>query len=295
MEASNRRMQLSRTRRLYTTAIAAGALALLAALPAPASAVQVATSTDALGASGMVSPGGAGYDVPCSVLANSACLIPRQIRDVLHPILDPLGFTAPDGTWVPAQPQHLTPNGTEIYFEFEFLDPTVGEMSYTNLSTTPLAESLLTNRDIDLRKPIAKFSARQTGTPGANIYDCDLTLNPTSYSHGVPGVVTPGSPEGARAIDDLWFDVDVSSCKDGLPYDYYRVHLYQDLDWRLGFKSYIDFVDQWRGSVVSGEKAKPAVCGHLPDGGWDCYTGEYGNIFTADELTGTNRKTRHFG
>jgi hypothetical protein len=163
----------------------------------------------------------------------------------------------------------LAPNGQEVRFDVAFVDPTKGEMTYRN---EPLRTDWLTSSDpgVDLRKPIALFAEQQMSpsNPRENwSAKCYLKFNPTRYSDSTPGF------GGSGALDDIWFDV--TGCHDGLPYDYYRVHFYQDPTFgnaRNGNPLLGAGGPYWSGRLVTLEASAPAVCGHKRDGTWDCYT-----------------------
>jgi hypothetical protein len=201
---------------------------------------------------------GGGYRVPFN-------LIPRVIRDVLHPITQPLGieWDDPERTYIPWSGV-LTPDGQPIQFQAWLIDPKGGG----------------TPGPYGLDKPRASFYEYRPhnepgpdNDPGSRV-PCNKRFEPTSY-----GDLTPG--RGPGALDDVWFDV---SCDDGLGYDYYRVHFYQ-------YGVYPDFSDsafaatggdpKWSdgshgflatGTTFPAEMAQMAVCGHRPTGGWDCYS-----------------------
>jgi hypothetical protein len=230
----------------------AALLVALAALPAAASA-QTVTTTHGVVARGQVT-GWGGYKFPGS-------LVPREVGDVLHPILEPLGFTWED-KWIPRH-EVLAPDGHPVWFAAGFVDPTKGDVT----GTPPQAFV-----GVDLRRPWGWFRAMREFESLSWTTKCETSaFNPAGY-----GDTTAGSGRGA--LDDVWFDV---PCDDGLGYDFYRVHFYED---PVGSPYEDDgsrraWVDSSTGLVpMTGLSSKAqvgpmAVCGHKPDGsGWDCYS-----------------------
>jgi hypothetical protein len=299
------------TRALLGTVVAA--LALVAALAAPASASLTAhqeiTTTHGLAAQGSVY-GKGGYTIPG--------IVPQEVCNVLHPILAPDGFfQSCDGTWVPRQPV-LAPNGNEVQFTFDFTDPTKGTVTESGIRT-PVDSSVNWvdnsnwagnyNPNIDITRAWAGFHEAQrdpsTGqmvwTGAGQLAGCNKTFNPTTYSDSTPGA-EPG------AIDDVWFNV--TGCNDGLPYDYYQVHFYEDSTYFPYDENRHDcglLVDPgphqcgssgggtvggtnnydpgWSGySAALPEFGAPAVCGHKPTGGFDCYTWPGSDNATSGQL-----------
>jgi hypothetical protein len=239
---------------------AAAALGLIAAVPTPAfalGAAQVVTSSGGVAMSGGVG-GTGGYRLPKLQVD-----IPPVLDDVIHPLLQPTGFYDADGRWIPRVPL-LAPDGNEVRFSFEFVHPKGDVTGTEQQGPCVLSPSCST---VDLRKAWAYFYEQRETAPNVWRTYCERRFNPASYSDTTPGF-------GTGALDDVWFDV--TGCNDGLGYDFYRLHVYQNPN--AGYYPDQILTDKatgvgwWSGFPHGWEPSGAAACGHKPSGGWDCYT-----------------------